>query len=79
MVKRLRDRPTKDLLVLLVGVTICLAVVLEVATLVALSLLDPETEHESATTLVADTLQLLIALLAGFLAGRRDSPSEVTA
>lgn len=67
---RLRDRGTGDLLVLLIAGTICLSVLVGVVTLTVVSVLSPEADHAAATTVVVDTIQMLVSLLAGFLAGR---------
>jgi hypothetical protein len=75
MMARLRDRSTGDLLVLLIAGTICFSVFVGVVSLTITSILAPEVEHPAATAVVADTIQMLVALLAGFLAGRTDTPA----
>jgi hypothetical protein len=61
--------------VLLIAGTICFSVFVGVVTLTLVSILSPSTEHPAATAVVADTIQMLVALLAGFLAGRTDTPA----
>lgn len=73
---RLRDRSTGDLLVLGIAGTICLSVLVGVVTLTILSILQPDNEHPAATAVVSDTIQMLVALLAGFLAGRTDTTQK---
>ena len=70
---RLRDRTTSDLLVLLIAGTICGSIFLAVVVLVITSLMAPEQDHPGAVALVSDTLQMLVSLLAGFIAGRTES------
>jgi hypothetical protein len=75
MMARIRDRSTGDLLVLLIAGTICMSVMFGVITLTVLSFLSPADEHPAATAVVSDAIQMLVALLAGFLAGRTDTPA----
>lgn len=70
---RLRDRPTTDLLVLMVAGTICLSVLVGGATAGFLLLFRPDSDTGKIVVLISDVLNTLIGLLAGFLAGRSDA------
>jgi hypothetical protein len=67
---RLTDRPTGDLLILMIAGTICFAVVASGAALFVTHLLRPDEDVSQAASLVSDTLNTLIGLLAGYVAGR---------
>jgi hypothetical protein len=69
----LRDRTTADLLVLMLAGTICLTVLGASTAVIVAGFVNPDDEHAGAVAVVADTLQMLISLLAGFLAGRTDA------
>ena len=68
-----RRRSTSDLLVLLIAATVCGSVFLSVLVTAVLAFTQPDEDHPGAVTLVADSLQMLMSLLAGFLAGRSNS------
>jgi NhaP-type Na+/H+ or K+/H+ antiporter len=70
---RLRDRPTGELMVLMVAGTVCGSVIFGGAALVLISLFQPEADTTQAARQIADLLNTLIGLLAGFLAGRTDA------
>jgi hypothetical protein len=70
---RLRDRSTGDLLVLLIACTICFAVLASGATVAITRITNPDTDVAGATNIISDTINTLIGLLAGFLAGRTDA------
>jgi hypothetical protein len=70
---RLRDRPTGDLMVLLVAFTVCGSVVLGGAAVITVTLFRPDVDVSNAARNIADLLNTLIGLLAGFLAGRTDA------
>jgi len=72
---RLRDRSTGDLLVLLIGGTICISVLIGAVGLIWASL-SGDAENPGAAALVGDTLVALTSLLAGFIAGRSDPGSR---
>lgn len=67
----LRDRPTTDLLLLMIAGTVCFAVVSSVVVVLVLQFVQPENKGGFAA--VADVVNTLISLLAGFLAGRSES------
>ena len=70
---RLRDRPTGDLMVLLVAVTVCGSVVFGGVAVILVTLFQPDVDVTNAARNIADLLNTLIGLLAGFLAGRTDA------
>ncbi len=70
---RLRDRPTTDLLVLMVAGTICASVLFGGLTAGFLLIFRPESDTGKVVVLISDVLNTLIGLLAGFLAGRSDA------
>jgi hypothetical protein len=67
---KLRDRPTSDLLILMIAGTICFAVLASGATIATIEILHPQRDTTTAFKAVADVINTLIGLLAGFLAGR---------
>jgi hypothetical protein len=73
----LRDRSTTDLLVLMLAGTICLTVMGASLAVIIGGFVNPEDEHTGGVAVVADTLQMLISLLAGFLAGRTDTQQNL--
>lgn len=72
----LRDRPTSDLLVLLVAGTICASVLTFGGALVLDGFVNPGTDHAAAIAVVGDTIQMLVGLLAGFIAGRTEPKAK---
>jgi len=70
---RLRDRPTGELMVLMVAFTVCGSVVVGGGAIIVLAVFQPSVDTSSAARNIADLLNTLIGLLAGFLAGRTDS------
>jgi uncharacterized membrane protein len=69
----LEKRSTGDLLVLMIAFTICFSVLASGAAIVIAGILNPDSPHTAGVSLVTNVLQMLISLLAGFLAGRTDS------
>lgn len=67
---RLGDRPTGDLLVLMIGGTICSAILLIGLAVVLTEAFRPDADTGGAAKFIEDALGALIALLAGFMAGR---------
>lgn len=73
MMTRMRDRSTIDILVLMIAGTICGVVVSGALTALIVEVFHPETDSAKIVVLLSDTLNTLIGLLAGFLAGRTTS------
>jgi cytochrome bd-type quinol oxidase subunit 2 len=71
MWKKLFDRPTGEILIILVGVTVCGYVVLQGIIILALAFFTDRDLTEAARN-IADIINTLIGLLAGYLAGRTD-------
>lgn len=65
------NRPTTDILLLMIAGTVCASVLISMATVVIQSFVNPENKGGFAA--VADIINTLISLLAGFLAGRTES------
>jgi uncharacterized membrane protein YccC len=72
----LKDRSTSDLLVLVIAATICASVLMSGAVVAFLAITQPEHDHPAAVALVSDTLQMLVSLLAGFIAGRTEAATR---
>lgn len=70
---RLRDKPTGDLMVLMIATTVCSSVFIGGAALVTLAIVRPDLDTSNFARNIADLLNTLIGLLAGFLAGRTDA------
>lgn len=70
---RLRDKPTGDLMVLMIATTVCSSVFVGGAALVVLAVVRPDLDTSNFARNIADLLNTLIGLLAGFLAGRTDA------
>ena len=70
---RLRERPTGDLMVLMVALTVCGSVVFGGMAIIVVTLVRPDVDVSNAARNIADLLNTLIGLLAGFLAGRTDA------
>ena len=70
---RFRDRPTGDLMVLMIASTVCSSVFVGGAALVVLAIVRPDIDTSNFARNIADLLNTLIGLLAGFLAGRTDA------
>lgn len=70
---QLLGRPTGDLLILLIGSTICATVLLAGLTIGIIELINPEEDTSTVISILSDVINTLIGLLAGFVAGRTDS------
>ena len=70
---RFRDRPTGDLLVLMIAGTVCFAVLATGAVIFLAEVFKPNVDTSAPARQVADVINTLIGLLAGFLAGRTDA------
>jgi hypothetical protein len=73
---RFRDRPTTDILILMIAGTICVSVLAAGATVAIAKIFAPDTDVGIATNIISDTINTLIGLLAGFLAGRTDATQQ---
>lgn len=67
----LLDRPTGDLLALLVAATVCVLVVTAGVTVAVVEIAAPEADTSDMVDVLRDVTSALIGLAAGFLAGRR--------
>ena len=65
------NRNTTDLLLLMIAGTVCASVLVTMATAVIQSFINPE--NKGGFAVVADIINTLISLLAGFLAGRSET------
>lgn len=75
--KRLRDRSTGEVLVLLIAFTVCGYIVVISAVLIVNVIVNPNAEETGAARNIADIINTLIGLLAGYLAGKSGSgPGE---
>lgn len=70
--RSLRNRTTGELLVLLVGVTVCGYVVCVGTALILLAFFHPNADATAAFRSITSIINTLVGLLAGFLAGRTD-------
>ena len=66
----MKDRPTGEILVLMIAGTICGAVVLGTITILVLALLRPDYDYNGGARTIADLLTTMVGLLAGYLAGK---------
>ena len=64
------QRPTTDLLLLIVAATISGAVLLSLLAVAVTELVHPEADTSSAAAALSGVISTLVGLLAGFLAGR---------
>jgi len=67
--RRLLERPTGEILVLIIAGTICGGVCVGGLGIIIFMFLNPNAETLAATRLIAGIMNTLIGLLAGFLAG----------
>jgi hypothetical protein len=70
--KRLKDRETGDLMVLIIASTICGVVIFSAAGSFIFKLMYPDQDINKTFVLIADILNTLVGLLAGYLAGRAE-------
>ena len=81
---RFKDRPTGEILVLMIAGTICGAVVIGMFSIIVLAIIHPGYDYNGGARTVADLLATMVGLLAGYLAGKsttifrkdEDSPEE---
>jgi len=74
--KRLRDRNTGDILVLMIAFTVCGYIIVISAVLIVNAFINPNEEQTGAARNIADIINTLIGLLAGYLAGRSGFKSK---
>ena len=68
-----KNRSTGEILILVIGLTICGYVIASGTVVLVLSFVNPEASIlTSAARNIADVINTLVGLLAGFLAGRTD-------
>lgn len=67
---KLSDRPIGELMLLLVAGTVCAVVLVSAFAVLVAEIVEPEADTSGAAKTIGDSLSALIALLAGFLAGR---------
>lgn len=72
MWRKLFERSTGDILVLLVAFTVCASVAGAGIALILVFFLNPDANLAAAWGLVTDSINTLIGLLAGFIAGRTE-------
>jgi len=70
--KRIRDRSTGEILVLMVAATVCGYVIVSGTVIILLVFVRPEVDTTNAARNIGDVINTLIGLMAGFLAGRTD-------
>ena len=69
----LRGRPTTDLLILLIGGTICLGILLGIVGVIVVEAVNPDsTDLAKLAGNLNDVISTLVGLLAGWLAGRTE-------
>jgi uncharacterized membrane protein YccC len=68
----LKSRSTGELLVLMVAATVCGSVIVGGGAIILLAVFRPGVDTGAAARNIADLLNTLVGLLAGFLAGRTD-------
>ena len=68
-----RRRSTGDTLILLIAGTICFAVLAAGAVITVVRLTNPEADVSNVASFITDTINTLLGLMAGFLAGRTES------
>lgn|SRR5262245_11147535 len=74
--RRVSERSTTDLLILLIASTICIAVLAAGATTALVKVIHPEVNIDFITGKLSDVVNTMIGLLAGFLAGRTDAAQQ---
>lgn len=70
---KMGDRPTGDILVLMIAGTVCFSVLASGLVISIVSIKSPETDVTVWITRITGIMNTLVGLLAGFLAGRTSS------
>jgi hypothetical protein len=66
------DRPTTDLLILIIAGTICAAILLGIVGVFVVEVANPNTDLAKLAGNLNDVISTLVGLLAGWLAGRTE-------
>ena len=74
--KTLLSRPTGDVLVILFAATICLTVLIAGGSLVIIRLAQPDRDLTASVGALADVVNTMLGLTAGFVAGRTEVTRE---
>lgn len=72
----MRNRPTSELLILMIAGTICFSVLASGATIATVKIIHPDLDTSSSVNALTDVINTMIGLLAGFLAGRTDATQQ---
>ena len=76
MAKRLRERSTGEIMVLMITSTVCFGIIASGALVAILVIWHPSVDVTPWITRITGLLNTMIGLLAGFLAGRTDSLTQ---
>lgn len=66
----LRDRPTPEVVVLVLATTVAILLVVSVVLVGVLEITHPESDTSGAVASITNTITLLVGAVVGFLAGR---------
>jgi hypothetical protein len=79
MLRRLRDRSTGDLLVMMIAGTVCFVLIGTTLTILVVEIATKGNQDTAtAAAGIGDVINTMIGLLAGFLAGRSDTALTVS-
>lgn len=73
---RFRDRPTGDILVLMIAITVCSSVLASGVVIAIVMIKNPTADLTVWISRITGTVNTMIGLLAGFLAGRQSREKE---
>lgn len=76
MFRKILERPTGELLVLLIATTICGFILVMGSAVLIIEIFNPDSDTAGLAGVVSDVLSTMIGLLAGFLAGRTDKAAQ---
>jgi hypothetical protein len=74
----LERRTTGDLLILIISLTVCGTVLLGMLVLGTIAVIQPGTDTTAGAAAIVGVINVLIGLLAGFLAGRTDTHLSIS-